>query len=162
MKLKIKFLSHLAQEIYSQNPLKYETFGSAGIDIRAIKMKTIEGGEIDLKVQNFILKPQARVLIQVGFATEFEAGYELQIRPRSGLAWQNGITVINSPGTIDSDYRGEIGVIILNTSDIDFEVTLGDRIAQMIVAKYEIPLITLTDEISDSQRGSGGLGSTGI
>ena len=92
---------------------------------------------------------------------EIPFGYEVQIRPRSGLAFKNGITVINSPGTIDSDYRGEIGVLLVNLSNENFEINNGDRIAQMVLSKYEVPNFIETSEISVSQRGDDGFGSTG-
>ena len=125
------------------------TKGSAGADIRAF---------IENKI---ILKPMERKLISTGLKVEIPFGYEVQIRPRSGLAFKNGITVINSPGTIDSDYRGEIGVLLVNLSRESFEINNGDRIAQMVLSKYEIPNFIETSQISVSQRGKDGFGSTG-
>jgi dUTP pyrophosphatase len=125
------------------------TKGSAGADIRAF---------IENKI---ILKPMERKLISTGLKVEIPFGYEVQIRPRSGLAFKNGITVINSPGTIDSDYRGEIGVLLVNLSSESFEINNGDRIAQMVLSKYEIPNFIETSQISVSQRGKDGFGSTG-
>jgi len=125
------------------------TKGAAGADIRAfIKNKTI-------------LKPMERKLISTGLKIEIPLGYEVQIRPRSGLAFKNGITVINSPGTIDSDYRGEIGILLINLSNENFEINNGDRIAQMVLSKYEVPNFIETSKISISQRGEDGFGSTG-
>ena len=125
------------------------TKGAAGADIRAfIENKTI-------------LKPMERKLISTGLKIEIPFGYEVQIRPRSGLAFKNGITVINSPGTIDSDYRGEIGILLINLSNENFEINNGDRIAQMVLSKYEVPNFIETSEISISQRGEDGFGSTG-
>ena len=125
------------------------TKGAAGADIRAfIENKTI-------------LKPMERKLISTGLKIEIPFGYEVQIRPRSGLAFKNGITVINSPGTIDSDYRGEIGILLINLSNKNFEINNGDRIAQMVLSKYEVPNFIETSEISISQRGKDGFGSTG-
>ena len=125
------------------------TKGAAGADIRAfIENKTI-------------LKPMERKLISTGLKIEIPLGYEVQIRPRSGLAFKNGITVINSPGTIDSDYRGEIGILLVNLSNENFEINNGDRIAQMVLSKYEVPNFIETSKISISQRGEDGFGSTG-
>ena len=125
------------------------TQGAAGADIRAfIKSK-------------IILKPMERKLISTGLRMQIPLGYEVQIRPRSGLAFKNGITVINSPGTIDSDYRGEIGILLLNLSNENFEINNGDRIAQMVLSKYEVPNFTEASEISVTQRGKDGFGSTG-
>ena len=125
------------------------TLGSAGADLRANLDKTL------------ILKPLERRLISTGLKMEIPFGYEIQIRPRSGLAYKHGITVLNSPGTIDSDYRGDIGVILVNLSDESFEINNGDRIAQMILAKHEIPQFIEKKELSSSIRAEGGFGSTG-
>ena len=125
------------------------TKGAAGADIRAF---------IENKV---ILKPMERKLISTGIKMEIPLGYEVQIRPRSGLALKNGITVINSPGTIDSDYRGEIGILLVNLSNENFEINNGDRVAQMVLSKYEAPKFVETSQISVSQRGEDGFGSTG-
>ena len=134
----------------SNNPLpKYQTGQSAGMDLYAYLK-----GEIGLN-------PGERTLVPTGIHIELPSGYEAQIRPRSGLAYKNGITVINSPGTIDSDYRGEIGILLINLSNEDFEINSGDRIAQMVLSKYEIPNFIDTTEISISQRGEEGFGSTG-
>ncbi len=134
----------------SNNTLpSYETTASAGMDIRAF----LDG--------KFTLLPGERKLIKTGLYIEIPEGYEAQVRPRSGLALKNGITVLNSPGTIDADYRGEIGVILINHSNQNFEINSGDRIAQLVFAKVEQAIWNLTDTLNDSQRGEGGFGSTG-
>lgn len=135
----------------SKNPQPaYETNGSAGMDVRAF---------IDSDV---VLKPLQRMLIPTGLFIELPDGYEAQLRPRSGLAFKSGITLPNSPATIDSDYRGEIKVALINLSDTDFVIKNGDRIAQMIIAKYEKVEWQTTENLSDSARGDGGFGSTGV
>jgi dUTP pyrophosphatase len=123
---------------------------SAGMDIRACINKTI------------LLKPLERALIPTGLAVEVENGYEVQVRARSGLALKNGICLANGIGTIDSDYRGEIGVILINLGQEDFVVNNGDRIAQLVVMKHETPIIIEDENLSDSKRQSGGFGSTGL
>ncbi len=128
----------------------YETPHSAGMDIRACINKTI------------LLKPLERALIPTGLAVEVENGYEVQVRARSGLALKNGICLANGIGTIDSDYRGEIGVILINLGQEDFVVNNGDRIAQLVVMKHETPIIIEDENLSDSKRQSGGFGSTGL
>ena len=127
----------------------YETIQSAGVDLRA---------NIDAPI---VLKPLERALIKTGLFMALEDGYEAQVRPRSGLAYKNGITVLNSPGTIDADYRGEVGVILVNLSNTDFVIEDGERIAQMVIAKYEQANFELVDELSTTDRGAGGFGSTG-
>ncbi|HEX8377899.1 MAG TPA: dUTP diphosphatase [Pedobacter sp.] len=135
----------------SSNPLPtYETELSAGMDLRAFI------------TQEVIIKPFQRVLIPTGLYMELEKGYEAQIRPRSGLALKHGITVLNSPGTIDADYRGEIKILLINFSDVDFVVQSGDRIAQMIIAKHEQISWQNAEVLNDTTRGSGGYGHTGI
>ena len=135
----------------SNNPLpKYETMGSAGMDLRAF----IEEGEE-------VLKPMQRKLIHTGLYMEIEKGYEGQVRPRSGLALKKGITVLNTPGCVDSDYRGEVGVVLVNLSDKDFVIKDGDRIAQMIFVKVERAAINEVIELSTTDRGQNGFGSTG-
>ena len=128
---------------------EYQTPLSAGLDIRA---------NLD---QSVILRPLERAMIPTGLFVELPEGYEMQIRPRSGLAAKHGITVLNSPGTIDADYRGEIKVILVNLSNEPFTIEAGERIAQMIVARYEQIEWQLTDELSSTERGAGGFGSTG-
>jgi dUTP pyrophosphatase len=129
---------------------EYATLHSAGMDLRANINETI------------VLKPGERKLIPTGLFIELPVGYEAQIRPRSGLAYKHGITVLNSPGTIDADYRGEIGIILLNTSDASFEIKDGERICQMVVAKHETVKWELVDDVSESARNSGGFGHTGV
>lgn len=134
----------------SNNPLPaYQTAQSAGADICANTNETIA------------IAPGERKLISTGLYIELPAGFEAQIRPRSGLAYKNGVTVLNSPGTIDADYRGEIKVLLINLSSEIFEVNNGDRIAQMIIAKHETANWKPTDALSDTERGQGGYGHTG-
>ena len=128
----------------------YETPLSAGMDLRA----NIE--------QTITIKPLERVVVKTGLMIALPSGYEAQIRPRSGLAAKKGITVLNSPGTIDADYRGEIGVILINLSTEDFLINDGDRIAQMVVAKYERVDFEHVEELNETSRGVGGFGSTGV
>lgn len=135
----------------SKNELpKYETLFSAGMDLRASLEESI------------VLKPLQRFVVKTGLFISLQQGYEAQIRPRSGLALKKGITVLNSPGTIDADYRGEIGVILINLSDSDFVINTGDRIAQMIIAKHETIEWEAVDKLDDSVRGDKGFGSTGV
>ena len=135
----------------SKNELpKYETLFSAGMDLRASLEESI------------VLKSFQRLVVKTGLFISLQKGYEAQIRPRSGLALKKGITVLNSPGTIDADYRGEIGVILINLSDSDFEINTGDRIAQMIIAKHETIKWEAVDKLDDSVRGDKGFGSTGV
>lgn len=134
----------------SEHPLpSYGTEASAGVDLRANISEPIT------------LKPLERTLIKTGLFIELPLGYEAQVRPRSGLAYKNGITVLNTPGTIDADYRGEIGVILVNLSNEDFIIENGERVAQMVIAKHEQATWTLVEELSDTERGVGGFGSTG-
>ena len=128
----------------------YETERSAGMDLRAVTSQPIS------------LQPMQRVIVKTGLFIELPIGYEAQVRPRSGLAAKSGVTVLNAPGTIDADYRGEIGVILVNLSDKTFTVEHGDRIAQLVVAKHERAEWSLTESLSETDRGSGGFGSTGI
>ena len=133
----------------SQHPLpKYQTALSAGMDLYANLEETIT------------LKSLERKLIPTGLFLELPEGYEAQVRPRSGLAIKNGISVLNAPGTIDADYRGEIGVILVNLSTEDFNINNGDRIAQMVIAKYETAEWQEVAEINETARGAGGFGST--
>ena len=134
----------------SNNELpKYETLLSAGMDLRAYLEDPI------------VLKPLQRALVKTGLFISLKPGYEAQVRPRSGLALKKGISVLNAPGTIDADYRGEIGVILINLSDSDFMINTGDRIAQMVIAKHETISWKVADELDDSLRGDKGFGSTG-
>jgi dUTP pyrophosphatase len=135
----------------SSNPLpKYSTEFSAGMDLCANL------------TEELTIKPLQRVLVPTGLYMELPEGYEAQIRPRSGLAIKSGITVLNTPGTIDCDYRGEIKVILVNLSDQDFVVHHGDRICQMVIAKYEQAQFQVVEQLSDSVRSDGGFGHTGI
>lgn len=127
----------------------YETIASAGMDLRA----HIE--------QDIILKPLERSIIPTGLFMALPVGYEAQVRPRSGLAAKYGLTVLNSPGTIDADYRGEIGVILVNLSNADFTIKNGERVAQMVIAKHERAKWNLVQSLSETSRGAGGFGSTG-
>ena len=135
----------------SKHPLPaYATELSAGMDLHSDLSDSIE------------LKPMQRALIPTGLFIELSAGYEAQIRPRSGLAFKHGITVLNSPGTIDADYRGEIKVLLINLSDQTFLIKDGERIAQMIIAKHECISWNEEKSLSETERGSGGFGSTGL
>mgnify|MGYP000988095366 CR=1 FL=1 len=142
MKIKIKNTSGNALPAY-------ETSGSAGMDIRAALSEKVT------------LLPSETAIIPTGLFLELPHGYEAQLRPRSGLAIKHGITLPNSPATIDSDYRGEIKVALINLSKKNFEILPGDRIAQMIVARYEQVAWELTEQLSETERGEGGFGSTG-
>ncbi len=134
----------------SNNPLPtYETEHAAGMDIRAFLKESV------------VIKPMHRMLIPTGLFMEIPVGYEAQIRPRSGLALKHGVTVLNSPGTIDADYRGEIKILLINFGSEDFEISGGDRIAQMIIASHEQPKMIQTAELNETNRGTGGYGSTG-
>lgn len=128
----------------------YATPQSAGMDLRA---------NLDEPVT---LRPMERKLIPTGLYMALPEGYEAQIRPRSGLALKHGITVLNTPGTIDADYRGEIMVLLVNFSDRDFVVNEGERIAQMVIARHETAGLRLVDELDDTERGAGGYGHTGV
>ena len=134
----------------SKHPLpQYETIASAGMDVRA---------NID---QAITLTPLGRSLVKTGLFVEIPIGYEIQVRPRSGLAFKKGITVLNSPGTIDADYRGEIGVLLVNLSSEPFVIEDGERIAQLVLASYEQASWQEVEILGDSDRGQGGFGSTG-
>jgi len=127
----------------------YETLASAGMDLRA---------DIDSPIT---LKPLERAIVPTGLFMELPVGYEAQVRPRSGLAAKKGITVLNAPGTIDADYRGNVGVILVNLSNEDFIVENGERIAQMVIAKHERAEWEEVEALSETDRGEGGFGSTG-
>lgn len=129
----------------------YETANSAGMDLRAY----LPDGEL-------VIKPMQRILVPTGLFMEIPVGYEGQVRPRSGLAIKSGITVLNSPGTIDADYRGEVKVILVNLSDTDFVIKSGDRIAQLVIAKHEQPDVVEVQTLSETERGAGGFGHTGV
>ena len=128
----------------------YATEQSAGMDLRA-----------DIE-QPVTLKPLERRLIPTGLHIALPQGYEAQVRPRSGLALKHGITVLNTPGTIDADYRGEIGVVLVNHSDEDFVVNPGERVAQMVIAQYEQAVLQTVDTLDETERGEGGYGHTGV
>ena len=128
---------------------KYSREGDAGMDLRAF----IE--------EDVYLEPMERKIIPTGIYMALEAGYEAQVRPRSGLAAKKGITVLNAPGTVDADYRGEVGVILINLSNERFQISNGDRIAQLVIAPYVQAEWVSTDELDSTERGSGGFGSTG-
>lgn len=129
---------------------KYETVASAGVDLRA---------NIDAPI---VIGPLDRCLVKTGLFMAIPVGYEGQVRPRSGLAFKSGITVLNSPGTIDADYRGEVGVILINLSNEPFTIQDGERIAQLVVNKCEQAEFCVVDELTVTERGEGGFGSTGV
>ena len=143
--MKIKVVNKSKHDLPS-----YSTIASAGMDIRANINKP------------FIIKPLERTIIKTGLFIELPVGYEAQVRPRSGLAFKKGITVLNSPGTIDADYRGEIGVILVNLSSEEFVVEDGERIAQMVISKHEQASWTEVEILEETKRGLGGFGSTGV
>jgi len=128
----------------------YETIASAGMDLRANISEAIT------------LKPLERAIVKTGLFIALPVGSEAQVRPRSGLAAKKGITVLNSPGTVDADYRGEIGVILVNLSNDDFVINDGERIAQLVIAKHERAEWDVVEELSETDRGAGGFGSTGV
>ncbi len=139
---------------HSQPLPQYETEGSAGMDLRA-------NFPTEMQSEGIILGAGQRALVPTGLRFEIPSGYEVQIRPRSGLALKNGVTMVNSPGTIDSDYRGEVGVILINHGNEPFRITHGERIAQMVFAISSRCEITETTNLSNTSRGEGGFGSTG-
>lgn len=135
----------------SKHPLpSYETIASAGMDLRASISAPIT------------LEPMQRTIVKTGLFIELPIGYEAQVRPRSGLAAKKGITVLNAPGTVDADYRGEIGVILINLSNESFTIENGERVAQMVIAKHERAEWNEVDALSETSRGAGGFGSTGV
>ncbi len=134
----------------SRHPLPhYETIASAGMDLRASLS------------ESRVLKPLERTIVGTGLFIELPIGFEAQVRPRSGLAAKKGVTVLNAPGTIDADYRGEIGVILVNLSNEDFTIQNGERIAQLVIAKHERADWEQVEVLTDTERGEGGFGSTG-
>lgn len=134
----------------SHHPLPaYATEQSAGMDLRAFIEEPI------------VLHPMERKLIHTGLYMALPKGYEAQVRPRSGLALKHGITVLNTPGTIDADYRGELGIVLINLSTEDFTINDGERIAQMVIAKHESPELVEVEELDETERGAGGYGHTG-
>ena len=130
--------------------LEYATAQSAGMDLRANLTEPI------------VLQPMERVLVPTGLHIALPAGYEAQVRPRSGLALKHGVTVLNAPGTIDADYRGEVGVVLINLSQEDFVVNDGERIAQMVIARYEKAELIEVECLDETERGEGGYGHTGV
>ena len=128
----------------------YETSGAAGADVRAFLNEPV------------VIPVGKRAMIPTGLFFAIPEGFEIQVRPRSGLAAKNGVTVLNTPGTIDSDYRGEVKVILINLGDADFTVNNGDRIAQLIVAPVTQGIFVKTDKLDETERGAGGFGSTGV
>lgn len=147
---KIEIKLQRITDLYNDIPLpEYATEGSSGLDLRAA-------------VENEIIIPKGKVsLVPTNLRVEIPHGYEIQVRPRSGLAAKHGIGVLNSPGTIDSDYRGEVKVILFNFGEEDFVIKRGDRIAQMVLSKVHLAELKLTDDLNASQRGEGGFGHTG-
>jgi len=143
--MQIKIINKSQHELPS-----YETLASAGMDLRANLSEPIT------------LKPLERAIVKTGLFIELPIGFEAQVRPRSGLAVKKGITVLNSPGTVDADYRGEIGVILVNLSSEDFIIENGERIAQLVIAKHERAEWISVDVLSETARGEGGFGSTGV
>ena len=129
---------------------EYATTASAGVDLRAELSESI------------LLKPLERIFVKTGLKIQLPIGYEAQVRPRSGLALKKGVTVLNSPGTIDADYRGDIGVILINLSQEDFLIEDGERVAQMVITKHEQADWEEVDNLENTQRGEGGFGSTGL
>ena len=147
-----QILKHMKIRIVnkSSNPLpSYSTEHSAGVDLRANITESVS------------LKPLERTLIPTGLFIELPVGYEAQIRPRSGLALKKGLSVLNTPGTIDADYRGEIGIILVNLSNDEVIIEPSERVCQMVIAKHETANFELVEELNESDRGAGGFGSTG-
>ena len=150
-----KFITFKAMEVKivnkSKHPIpQYESRQAAGVDLRANLAQTIS------------LNPMQRILIPTGLFLEIPAGYEAQVRPRSGLALKKGLTVLNAPGTIDADYRGEVGVILINLSDAPVEISDGERVAQLVFAAFAQPTFIPVVTLSETERGTGGFGSTGV
>lgn len=143
--LKVKIINKSGNQLPA-----YETPSSAGLDVRAFLAEPV------------VLKPMQRALIPTGLRVQLPQGYEMQIRPRSGLALKHGITLANTPGTVDADYRGEIGIILINLSDTDFVINDGDRICQMVITRYSHVEWEQVDEIDHTVRGDGGFGHTGV
>jgi dUTP pyrophosphatase len=147
--VKVKKLSHFDE---SFDLPKYETVGAAGADVRA----SLGAGE------KLLIKPGERVLVPTGLSMEIPFGYEVQVRPRSGLSFKTGLMVLNSPGTIDSDYRGEVKIILGNLGKIDEVINNGDRVAQLVLAPVtQASYVVVTEDLSETLRGTGGFGSTG-
>ena len=167
MGLKIKFLSKNAKEVYDGGKLlNYQTAGSSGIDIRAVDVflpATKETFILGKDIDSYELQPMERVVVQTGLAAGgLSDEYEIQVRPRSGLAFRSGITIVNTPGTIDPDYSGQIGVVLINHGQENFIVNDGERIAQMIISKFERAEWDVVEELDETERGEGGYGHTGV
>ena len=143
--MKVKILNHSKHKLPS-----YATIAAAGMDLKANLEESIT------------LKPLERVLIGTGLFIELPIGFEAQIRPRSGLALKNGLTVLNTPGTIDADFRGEVKIILINLSNVDFIINNGERVAQMVIAKHEQIEWIQIEQLTETERGEGGFGSTGV
>ena len=143
--MEVKIINHSGHDLPA-----YQTAQSAGVDLRACLKESV------------ILHPMERKLIPTGLFIELPDGYEAQVRPRSGLALKHGITVLNSPGTIDADYRGELMVLLVNFSDSDFIINDGERIAQMVIARHEQGIFEVVETLDDTERGTGGYGHTGV
>lgn len=143
--LKVKRLSHFRGDLP-----RYQTGGASGCDVSASLAEPLD------------LKPGERTLVPTGLSFEIPAGFEIQVRPRSGLAFKSGVTIVNTPGTIDSDYRGELKIILVNLGQDVFRVNPGDRIAQLVVAPVIQAVLQEVDETSSTSRGHGGFGSTGV
>ena len=143
--VKIKIVNRGSQQLPA-----YATPESAGMDLRANVAEPV------------VLRPLERRIIPTGLYMALPPGYEAQVRPRSGLAFKHGVTVLNSPGTIDSDYRGELGVLLVNLSNDDFTIQAGERIAQMVIARHEQGEFVEIEELDDTERGAGGYGHTGV
>ena len=143
--VKIKIINRGSQQLPT-----YATPQSAGMDLRANITEPI------------VLHPMERRIIPTGLFMALPEGYEAQVRPRSGLALKHGVTVLNSPGTIDADYRGELGVLLINLSTVDFTITAGERIAQMVIARHEQGEFEVVEELDQTERGAGGYGHTGV
>lgn len=143
--VKIKIVNRGSQQLPA-----YATPESAGMDLRANVAESV------------VLRPLERRIIPTGLYMALPPGYEAQVRPRSGLAFKHGVTVLNSPGTIDSDYRGELGVLLVNLSNEDFTIQAGERIAQMVIARHEQGEFVEVEELDDTERGAGGYGHTGV
>lgn len=146
--VELKPLAHFGELEFPQ----YETALAAGADLRAA---------VEMNAP-MVLAPGARALVPTGFAMALPAGYEAQIRPRSGLAYKHGVTCLNTPGTIDADYRGEVKVLLINHGETAFTINRGERIAQMVIAPITQPGFSRVDELSETVRGAGGFGSTGV
>ena len=145
------------------NTVNIKCVASNGATIPEYKTKGAAGADLCALLNEPLIIPAGKfAMVPTGLFFEIPEGYEVQVRPRSGLAAKNGVTVLNTPGTIDSDYRGEIKVILINLSDADFTINSGDRIAQMIIAPVTQAKFTITESLSETERGTGGFGSTGV